>query len=64
MEKATQFRSLFDKAKGDYASLSPTDHATFVGLCGGDEAKAEQTWNVMKFGPGASASTSSKSGGG
>lgn len=48
----TAMRTIFDKANGNYESLSGTDKAEFLKLCGGDENKALTTWNAMKYGPG------------
>lgn len=48
----TAMRSFFDKVNGNYDDLSAEDKASFVKLCGGDEAKATTTWNAMKLGPG------------
>jgi hypothetical protein len=48
----TAMRSYYDKANGNFDSLSADDRAAFVKLCGGDEAKAMTTWNAMKYGPG------------
>jgi len=47
-------RSFFDKAQGNYDSLSGGDKAEFVQLCGGDEEKAMKVWNMMKTGSGGS----------
>lgn len=46
-------RTIFDKSKGgDFESLSPEDKAAFIKLFE-NEAKAMDTWNRMKSGPGA-----------
>jgi len=54
VNKAQSMRSFFDKAQGNYDSLSGGDKAEFVQLCGGDEEKAMKVWNMMKTGSGGS----------
>lgn len=46
---ATELRSYYDKANGDYSALSAADKAAFAKLCGGKNP--EQVFNGMK-GPG------------
>ncbi len=46
LAKATTMRDLYNKAHGDYASLSPGDKDAFVKLTGG-EAAAEKQWQNM-----------------
>lgn len=50
VDKAKAFRGFFDKAHGDYAQLSPADHAEYLKLVNGDEKRGEETWNMMKTG--------------
>lgn len=50
VEVATQMRSYFDKAGGDYNRLSEADRAEFIKLCGGEE-QAKTNWDLMKNGP-------------
>lgn len=52
VKNAQNLRSYFDKAGGNYESLSEADRAAYVELSGG-EAKAKQNWELMKNGPGA-----------
>lgn len=58
LDKAKSLRSYFDKTKGDYNALTPTDRAEFIALNGGDATKAEQVWGMMKNGPGGGAGSS------
>jgi hypothetical protein len=51
LDKITDMRTIFDKSGGNYDSLSADDKAQFVKLAGGDEAKAMESWNLMKYGP-------------
>lgn len=52
VENAKNLRSYFDKAGGNYDSLSAADKEAFVKASGGQE-KATQNWNLMANGPGA-----------
>ena len=52
LNKAQDMRSYFEKAHGNFDQLSSGDRVNFVQLCGGDEAKAKQTWEMMRGGPG------------
>lgn len=49
-QDAGQMRSIFDKAKGDYNSLSQADRDTFVKQAGGNEDNARRMWELMKNG--------------
>ena len=51
VENAKTMRTLFDKVGGDFDKLSPEDKAAFIKLFE-NEAKAMDTWNRMKSGPG------------
>lgn len=50
MQSAQMLRGLFDGAGGDYSKLTADQKAEFVKANGGDEAKAEAAWKVMKYG--------------
>ena len=52
VKNAQNLRSYFDKAGGNYDSLSDVDKAAYMQLSGGEQ-KARQNWELMKNGPGA-----------
>ncbi len=47
VDVATKSREYFDKAQGDYEKLSAEDKAAYLKLHGGDQNKADATWQIM-----------------
>lgn len=50
LEYVQELRSYFDKANGNWDSLTETDKADFVKLSGSEE-QAKKNWDGMKYGP-------------
>ena len=52
IQSAQALRTYFDKAQGNYDSLSDADKAAYIKATGGDAEKAKKFWDQMKYGPG------------
>lgn len=55
VETAKQARTYYDRANGDYKSLSEADKKAYLELFKGDQAKADKTWEIMSTPPPGSA---------
>lgn len=55
---AKSLRNYYDEVHGEYAQLPEADKAAYVKLCG-SQKKADENWNLMKYGPGGRPASSS-----